>query len=140
MLYAKSTNGFYTQEINGATIPDDVVEITAEEHAALLEAQSIGKRIVPDASGRPVLQDIEARVPDRVTMRQARLALLRAGRLDAVTATIAALQSPQREAAQIEWEFAADVERASPVVAMIAANLPLSAAELDALFKDASAL
>lgn len=57
MKYAKSTNGFYDEAIHGDNIPADAVEITTEEHQALLEGQSMGKRIVADANGRPVLQD-----------------------------------------------------------------------------------
>jgi hypothetical protein len=38
-------------------IPPDAVEITEAEHAALLEAQSMGKVIKPDADGRPVAVD-----------------------------------------------------------------------------------
>lgn len=57
MYYAKSTGGFYDAAIHGASIPADAVEITAEEHAALLAGQSGGKRIVADASGRPMLAD-----------------------------------------------------------------------------------
>lgn len=54
MLYAKSTGGFYAVEIHGDNIPADAVEITAEEHAALLEDQSRGKVITADANGLPV--------------------------------------------------------------------------------------
>ena len=57
MFYSKSTGGFYTREIHGDNIPADAVEITEAEHAALLEGQSMGKRIVADESGRPILQD-----------------------------------------------------------------------------------
>lgn len=57
MYYSKSTNGFYTREIHGDTIPADAVEITNAEHAALIEGQSQGKCIVADANGRPTLQD-----------------------------------------------------------------------------------
>lgn len=38
-------------------IPADAVEITEAEHAALLEAQSVGKIIQPDADGRPMAID-----------------------------------------------------------------------------------
>lgn len=69
-------------------------------------------------------------VPAVITMRQARLVLLSAGLLDAVNAGINAM--PQ--AVQIEWEFAATVDRASPLVATLAAALQLDAAGLDALF------
>lgn len=57
MFYSKSTGGFYTREIHGDNIPGDAVEITVAEHAALIEGQSMGKRIVSDATGRPILQD-----------------------------------------------------------------------------------
>lgn len=57
MFYSKSTGGFYTREIHGDNIPADAVEITEAEHAALIEGQSQGKRIVADESGRPILQD-----------------------------------------------------------------------------------
>ena len=57
MFYAKSTGGFYSREIHGDNIPADAVEITAEEHAALLAGQGQGKRITADADGRPRLQD-----------------------------------------------------------------------------------
>lgn len=55
MLYAKSTGGFYDTAIHGSNIPADAVEISAEEHAALIEGQSQGKRIVADENGKPIL-------------------------------------------------------------------------------------
>ena len=57
MFYSKSTGGFYTREIHGDNIPADAVEITEAEHAALIEGQSNGKRIVADENGYPILQD-----------------------------------------------------------------------------------
>ena len=57
MFYSKSTNGFYSREIHGENIPSDAVEITAEDHAALIEGQSQGKRIVADKNGFPILVD-----------------------------------------------------------------------------------
>jgi hypothetical protein len=38
-------------------IPADAVEITVEQHAALLEGQSQGKQIAGDELGRPILVD-----------------------------------------------------------------------------------
>ena len=57
MFYSKSTSGFYATEIHGKNIPADAVEITTEEHAALLAGQGQGKLSVADADGRPVMQD-----------------------------------------------------------------------------------
>lgn len=59
MFYSKTTGGFYDTAIHGDNIPSDAVEITAEQHAALLEGQSQGQQIVGDESGHPVLTDAE---------------------------------------------------------------------------------
>jgi hypothetical protein len=58
MFYSKSTRGFYDSAIHGNNIPADAVEITREEHAALLEGQAQGKVIVADSKGKPVLADL----------------------------------------------------------------------------------
>lgn len=57
MFYSKSTGGFYDGEIHGENIPSDAVEVSSEAHQTLLEGQAAGKRIVPDAQGRPTLAD-----------------------------------------------------------------------------------
>lgn len=80
------------------------------------------------------------KAPSQITMRQARLALLGAGRLADVDAAIATLPSPQRETAQIEWNYAAVVERDSALVALLSTAVGLSQADLDSLFMTAAAL
>lgn len=79
-------------------------------------------------------------VPVVVSMRQARLALLAAGHLSKVDAALAALPSPRREAAAIEWEYATDVRRHSDLVTSVGQAIGLDAAELDALFIHAATL
>lgn len=74
--------------------------------------------------------------PSSITMRQARLALLDAGLLDAVNAGMSAMPT----AVQIEWEFASTVDRTSPQVATLAAALSLDDAALDGLFEAGAAL
>lgn len=66
MFYSKDTNGFYDTAIHGNNIPLDAVEITADEHAALLNAQSIGKIIRPDTAGRPVATDAPSPTTDQL--------------------------------------------------------------------------
>lgn len=80
-----------------------------------------------------------AAVPQDVTMRQTRLALLAAGQLAAVSTAIAKLPSPQKDQAQIEWDYGTVVRRDSPIVALIGPALG-DAAALDALFIAASKL
>ena len=79
-------------------------------------------------------------VPASVTMRQARLALLGAGLLASIDAAIDGLPSPQKEAARIEWEYAAEVQRSSGLVPMMGVALGIDDATLDALFIGAAAL
>ena len=79
-------------------------------------------------------------VPKIVTMRQARLALLGAGKLAAVNAAINALPSPTKEAAQIEWEYSQEVQRHNGFVSLLAPVLGMTEADLDALFVAGAAL
>lgn len=79
-------------------------------------------------------------VPDAVTMRQARLALLGAGLLTQVQTAIDALSEPQKTAAKISWEYSAHVQRHNGLVPQMAAALGLSEAQIDALFISAAAL
>lgn len=76
-----------------------------------------------------------ATIPQSVTMRQARLALLAVGKLDTINAVIAGIEpAAQRQAIQIEWEYAQTVDRNSQWVAGLAPALALTEADLDSLF------
>lgn len=75
-------------------------------------------------------------VPASVTMRQARLALLGAGLLDDVEVVIAAAG----RAAQLEWEYAAVVDRSNPAVAAVQQQQALTDAQIDDLFREAAKL
>lgn len=79
-------------------------------------------------------------VPASVTRRQARLALLQAGLLETVNATIAAMPSPAKERAQIDWDDAQTFDRDNQLLAQMAGALGLNDAALDALFVAAAAL
>lgn len=75
IFYSALTGGFYNSSIHGARkerqdvassigvlgqeclIPADAVQLSVEEHAALLVAQSVGKVIRPNADGYPVAID-----------------------------------------------------------------------------------
>ena len=75
-------------------------------------------------------------VPQQVTMRQARLALLRAGLLDYAEAVIAAAG---REA-MLEWEYAAEVERSNPIITLIQQQQGITDEQIDDLFREAAKL
>jgi hypothetical protein len=99
-----------------------------EEMIALVEAN-----IVPYIPPPPV-------IPQAVTMRQARLALLGAGVLATVDAAIASMEGIEGDAARIEWEYAHEIRRDSPLVTAMSGLLGLDEAALDQLFLTASTL
>ncbi|MNU33581.1 hypothetical protein D3C71_221440 [compost metagenome] len=78
-------------------------------------------------------------VPHSVTKRQGRLALLDAGKYQAVIDAIEVLAGPARDRARIEWD-AATYERNSAFVASMGASVGLNSAAIDALFIQAAQL
>lgn len=85
-------------------------------------------------------EELQARIPLAVSMRQARLALLGAGLLSQVNSALAAMGGVEGDAARIEWEYATEVSRTSPLVANLTAALGLTNSQLDELFTAASTL
>jgi hypothetical protein len=79
-------------------------------------------------------------IPQAVTMRQARLALLGAGKLTAVEAAIEAMSEPAKTQARIVWEYSGEVQRQNGLVSQLAPALGLTEAEIDALFVAAAAI
>ena len=79
-------------------------------------------------------------VPQEVTMRQARLALLDAGLLSSVQTAINSLQEPAKTKAQIEWDYSNALQRDNSFVATLGAALGLNEEALDSLFIAASKL
>jgi hypothetical protein len=139
LFYSAAAQGFFDNRLH-KELPPDAVEISQDQHAELLEGQSAGMVIVPSADGKPVLADPPPPpAPTVVSMRQARLALLDIGLLNQVDAAISSLPSPQKEEAQIEWEYATEIWRDSPTMIMLGSALGLSEVQIDALFMAASA-
>ena len=80
-------------------------------------------------------------IPQSVTRRQARQALLLAGLLSSVQAAIDGIPDPiQRGLAQIEWDDSQAFERDRPLLIALATALGLDSAELDQPFITASGL
>lgn len=96
-------------------------------------APPAGFTLVPE-SDAPPLAEPAPEVPFSVSARQARLALLAAGLLESFEASIA----EEGGVVAIEWEYATQIERASPLVAFFTAKKGLTGAQVDALFVDAA--
>lgn len=79
-------------------------------------------------------------VPQSVTMRQARLAMLQAGILDKVEELIAAMPGDEGRAARIDWEYALEVRRDWPLIAALGSQLGLSEQQIDDLFMAAASI
>lgn len=79
-LYSASTGSFYVAEIHGDAVPPDAVTVSAQEHAALMDAQAAGAEIRPDASGRPEAVTV---VPQTLEQWSAHAASLIVGVMDA---------------------------------------------------------
>lgn len=75
-------------------------------------------------------------VPQSVTMRQARLALLAAGLLETVQTAI----NEAGPAARIEWDYAQEVQRSAGLVPQMATALGMTGEQIDALFVRAALL
>jgi hypothetical protein len=126
---------FYAAGFN-PTIPADAVPISDEVWAEWSQASQRKVWRDGDLVDAPAPASGPPPVPTSITARQARLALLQADLLDKVEAVVAAAD----RSAQIEWQHAATIERGSPLVATLAAKVPLTAAKLNDLFKAGAAL
>lgn len=80
-------------------------------------------------------------VPSEITPRQARLVLAKHALLTSVSDAIAAIDDEQqRQAAEIEWEYATSIERRAEWVNTLYAALGLDQAGVDSLFIEAAML
>jgi len=79
-------------------------------------------------------QELRARLPSVATARQIRLALLDAGLLDSIQTAFADLAEPMKTKAQIEWEYATEIDKNSPLIQKLYPKLGLTEEQLDNLF------
>lgn len=119
---------------------DPLTEGVRELEADLLSGRAVRVWQVYPLPDEEVAANRAALVPGVVTMRQARLALHLAGLLPKVSAALAALPEPARTEAQIEWEYATEVQRHYGLVLSLGPALGIDDATLDALFTHAATL
>ena len=122
---------------------DDTAQAwVAIEDNSTIERFNFTRADFPDAQppALPEYVPVVVAVPEVVTMRQARLALIGAGLLAQVNTAVANMPGDEGEAARIEWEYAQEVRRDSPLMAALSDALGLSEETLDNLFKVAAGL
>ena len=111
-----------TEDLHTFVEPDGI-EVLLEQYCKTLE---IGAYIEPE----PIII-----IPQVITMRQARLRLLEVGLLDDVEALVTLDRK-----SQIEWEYASEVYKQSPLIETIKGALNLTDMQIDAMFVEASKL
>ena len=122
---------------------DDTAQAwVAIEDNSTIERFNFTRADFPDAQPPALPEYVPAvvAVPEVVTMRQARLALLGAGLLAQVNTAVANMPGAEGDAARIEWEYAQEVRRDSPLVAALSVALGLTDETLDNLYKVAAGL
>ena len=111
-----------TEDLHTFVNPDGT-EVPLEQYCKTLE---IGDYIEPE----PIII-----IPQVITMRQARLQLLEVGLLDDVEAIVALDRK-----SQIEWEYASEVYKESPLIESVKGALNLTDTQIDEMFIEASKL
>jgi hypothetical protein len=138
-------NGVVVSWINTKADEDAAVLVALDE--SKLNTQTVWNAL--QTAGATLDSQLEARrllwganeanvVPTQVTMRQARLALLGAGKLAGVEAAINALPEPTKSAAKITWDYSSVVQRNNGLVPQLASALGMTSKQIDDLFIAAS--
>jgi hypothetical protein len=50
MRYSASARGFFSEDLDYSSVPEDCVEITEADYLLLMDGQAAGHEIVPDVS------------------------------------------------------------------------------------------
>lgn len=132
----------YTAEGFSRTDLANQPESRAELGFVFFAAIDPAKQHAVQRNGEWVVEFIPAEPPPlvagSVTMRQAKLQLLKAGLLDQANAAIQAMPGTDGRAAQIEWASATTLRRDHPLVAALGSQLGLDEASIDTLFAEAA--
>lgn len=113
-----------TEDLHVFVDSDDGKETPLEQYC---KTQYIAPYVEPEPLPEPV--------PQVITMRQARLQLLEVGLLDDVEAIVA-----HDRKSQIEWEYASEVYKQSPLIEAVKEDMSLTDEQIDNMFIAASKL
>lgn len=130
------------EPFNGREQPEHWNEIEEFIEIAKLNSNQPNSYSVWDEDTKSWIEDIELKkeyekslIQKTITLRQARLYLLSINLLDDLENIIS-----QNRAYQIEWEYANQIERESPLVKILGQALVLNDERIDEMFTEASKL
>lgn len=129
-MYMLTQDGAIRRLSDGAFIPLDSANADYVTYLAWVDEGNAAEPYEPPSLG----------VPLSVTKRQAKQALLLAGKLAEVEAALAGMPGLEGELARIEWNDSQTVERERPLTQQLGAAIGLSDAEIDQLFISAATL
>jgi hypothetical protein len=133
MRYAKIVN---SKVENVIVLKDEDVHLMPDDWDLIkTDIGNIGDDYVDGEFTTPTPPYVEpvVYIPSVISMRQARLQLLAMNLLDVVNAQI----STMSQAAQIEWDFSSEVQRANPLVAQLQTLLNMTDSDMDLFFYEA---
>jgi len=113
---------------------DETLTVDAERKVVV-----VVREVVP-WSADEIAAHRKAMVTDSVTMRQARIALSRAGLIPAVEQALATMEGQAGEEARIEWDYSSQVFRHKPFVIGLGASIGLTESQIDELFITAAGI
>ena len=131
------------ENTNAVSIPlvDVLSELTGErvvmngdDYVFFETLEKVSQNEVDAAVALKEQKEKELSVPSSITARQARLALLKIGKLDDVSIAINSLESPIKEQIQIEWEYATEIYRNHNFIETLGSSLGLDKNAIDELF------
>jgi hypothetical protein len=136
MRYAKILDSKVENVI--VLLDEDLDQMPSDWELVKTETANVGDDYINGEFVTPVPPYVEpvVYIPIVISMRQARLQLLSMNLLDVVNAQI----STMSQAAQIEWEYATEVQRSNPLVSALQAALSMTDSNMDTFFYNASLL
>ena len=130
------------EPFNGKEQPEDWIEIDEFIDIAKVKSNQPNSYSVWNEDTKSWIEDMglkkeyeKSLIPRTITLRQARLYLLSINLLDNLENII-----NQNRAYQIEWEYANQIERESPLVTILGQALNLDRDAIDDMFMEASKL
>ncbi len=110
------------------------VVMSGDDYVILDNLEKVSQNKIDEALILKEQKEKELSVPTSITARQARLALLKIGKLNDVATAINSLESPIKEQIQIEWEYVTEIYRNHNFIETLGASLGLDKNALDELF------